>query len=414
MKKKGFTLIELLAVIVILAIIAVITVPKIADMISSSRMGGAEDSFYGTLKAAELGYTKALQSKTDLKGDTCDLSKVSGDKVTCTNGTVIAFTGKVPEKGTLIIDSAGSTIAKEITLNGYKCYGDLSTKNPCIKGSEKVISETLISKKTTSGDGIYSDSYEAERYVFKGLNPSNYLKFNNEVFRIISVEADGTIKIVKQANLGSRPYDKTGNRDKTSNGAGGTYCASSTTGCNVWAATEHFINGSLKGSVLKDSSLKEYLNNEYYNSLNNDAKSQIQAHNFYYGPSDSLSTTQTIKSTIDSEKKYTWQGKVGLIQTSDYLRATLSSTCVSIYDAFQTPDNCGRQNYLVLRDTQWPWFINSFPGINNSIFTMSENGFIYQASTGAMGDRGVWPAMFLNPNLQITGSGTSSDPYKII
>ena len=57
MKKKGFTLIELLAVIVILAIIAVITVPKIADMITSSRQGGAEGSFYGTLKAAELGYT---------------------------------------------------------------------------------------------------------------------------------------------------------------------------------------------------------------------------------------------------------------------------------------------------------------------------------------------------------------------
>ena len=43
-KEKGFTLIELLAVIVILAIIMVIAVPKILDIIESSRKKTAIES----------------------------------------------------------------------------------------------------------------------------------------------------------------------------------------------------------------------------------------------------------------------------------------------------------------------------------------------------------------------------------
>ena len=44
MNKRGFTLIELLAVIVILAIIMVIAVPRILDVIESSRQSSAESS----------------------------------------------------------------------------------------------------------------------------------------------------------------------------------------------------------------------------------------------------------------------------------------------------------------------------------------------------------------------------------
>ena len=99
MKKKGFTLIELLAVIVILAIIAVITVPKITDMISSSRQGGAEDSFYGTLKAAELSFARAWQSNNELTETECTFS----DTVTCTNGVNFSSSGSNPKNGKVII-----------------------------------------------------------------------------------------------------------------------------------------------------------------------------------------------------------------------------------------------------------------------------------------------------------------------
>ena len=135
MNKKGFTLLELLAVIVILAIIAVITVPKIAGMIETSKQGGAMDSFYGALRSAELGYTKQLQSKKDLKGETCDISTHVGNKVTCTNGTVASFSGKVPSSGVISLDDSGSATGANLMINGYKCSGTVNTQNPCIKAN---------------------------------------------------------------------------------------------------------------------------------------------------------------------------------------------------------------------------------------------------------------------------------------
>ena len=53
MKKKGFTLIELLAVIVVLAIIALIATPIVLNLINTARIGAAEQSATGYVKAIE-------------------------------------------------------------------------------------------------------------------------------------------------------------------------------------------------------------------------------------------------------------------------------------------------------------------------------------------------------------------------
>ena len=49
---------------------------------------------------------------------------------------------------------------------------------------------------------LEKDPYEC-RYFFTGANPNNYVTFNGETagWRIISVGCDGTIKIMKTANI---------------------------------------------------------------------------------------------------------------------------------------------------------------------------------------------------------------------
>ena len=58
--------------------------------------------------------------------------------------------------------------------------------------------DKLKNNVVTEGDGLYVDTYEDGRYVYKGGDPDNYLKFGGNLYRIISLEKDGTLKIVKK------------------------------------------------------------------------------------------------------------------------------------------------------------------------------------------------------------------------
>lgn len=130
-KNKGFTLIELLAVIVILAIIAVITVPKVAEMIDSSRKGSAEDAFYGSIKSAELAWAKALQTNTSLGEASCTFTTDDSTKkttVSCTNGVEMSISGTPPKSGVINLskDGAASVTENPLSFNGYNCTGSSS------------------------------------------------------------------------------------------------------------------------------------------------------------------------------------------------------------------------------------------------------------------------------------------------
>ena len=66
MKKKGFTLMELLAVIVVLAIIALIVTPIVLNLINNARVGAAEQSATGYVKAVENTIMKDMLNNKDI------------------------------------------------------------------------------------------------------------------------------------------------------------------------------------------------------------------------------------------------------------------------------------------------------------------------------------------------------------
>jgi len=165
MDKKGFTLIELLAVIVILAIIAVITVPKVAEMIDSSRMGAAEDSFYGSIKSAELGWAKALEKDKTLMDATCSFS--NDGTATCSNSDLtISSSGKNASAGKISIDEGGAAevyAEDSLFINGYYCCGN-SSKTYCKRNSAPEASETDGVCKSSSANNE-SDSTVVYRWT---------------------------------------------------------------------------------------------------------------------------------------------------------------------------------------------------------------------------------------------------------
>ena len=77
---------------------------------------------------------------------------------------------------------------------------------------EKMTPEKLKNDfcNTESGDGLYKDIYEDGKCTYKGINPNNYIKFNNEMWRIISIGADNTIKIMRNESIGDMAFDTTG------------------------------------------------------------------------------------------------------------------------------------------------------------------------------------------------------------
>lgn len=283
----------------------------------------------------------------------------------------------------------------------------------------------------TSGDGLYVDSYEDERYIYRGTNPNNYIEFNDELWRIVAKESDGTYKIIRNElypqNKGytTVAFDEANNRGVANN----TYCVNSNNGCGVFSAisgTFQTPSGHYSGTVTEDSTIKEILNETYYNTLSDVAKIQLQSHVFNIGADEYLSQSKndSITKNIASEKLYTWTGNIGLINVSDVLRASTNPSCTSATVMFESVLNnqtlCDENYLLEIPDMSAYWTINA--AANESVEASAHavavghgyglKGMInYLASNSS--EIGVRPVVFLKANITLSGSGTTDDPYVI-
>ena len=296
--------------------------------------------------------------------------------------------------------------------------------NSNITAIEKVTDANVV----TTGDGLYEDSTEPGRYIYRGANPNNYITFNNEEWRIVSIENDGAIKIIKSTSIGEMPWDEKGNRDSSTS----TYCKkASDYGCNAWAATNNLVGqpnqfvaysptGKItdanvySGTVTKDSSLNTYLNGDYYNNTLGIDKKYIVAGNFYVGsPGTNADDSDDIATNVAQEKQYTWNGKVGLIQITDYFKTSTDNTCTTLKNIYGSSNvaNCGTTNWLK-PNSGWIWTISTYANSNRrSVWTFGSNDYSNGYTFNA---REVLPVVYLSSSVKLTGVGTSSNPYKII
>ena len=283
----------------------------------------------------------------------------------------------------------------------------------------------------SSGDGLYEDQYENGRYIYRGQSPNNYVQFNNELWRIIAKEPDGTYKIIRDEVLsGTMAFDALGCRSYENN----TYCIDlqySGGGCGVYgkvSGTYQNSDGTYSGTITEDSSIADYLNGEYYNGLTEIARPQIQQHNFNIGPVELYDETLTdsLSKNIAGEKMNTWTGNVGLVNVSDVLKASTNPACTSVTDQHNQLMDSGistcDSNYLLdLPDETVYWTIN------NSVFEISPNNNLIWSVLYGMGmtgldfmianDRGQAsprPVLFLKSSTQFTsGNGSKSQPFQI-
>ena len=282
-----------------------------------------------------------------------------------------------------------------------------------------------------SGDGLYEDSYEAGRLIYRGQNPDNYITFNGETWRIIAKEADGTYKIIRNDVLANRAFDEANHRSTANN----SYCIYPQYGCGVYAAVSETFSspsGSQSGTVTEDSSIKIYLNDDYYvNNINSTAKGQMTSHSFNIGAVEYLNESgaeaDSIEKNIAGEKMYQWTGNVGLANVSDILKASTNPLCKSATDNYgklmqESPVVTCDSNYLFeIPDPTGYWTINASSresgGYSSHAWRAARvSGIVVVGHDNAYadGNNAPRPVVFLKSSTTLSGSGTSDDPFIIV
>ena len=319
------------------------------------------------------------------------------------------------------VDFSETNMSKEIEITlVYEQREESEIPSPTPSNDPSIGGQDV--EVVSSGDGLYQDQYEDGRYVYRGSNPDNYIQFNDELWRIISKETDGTYKIIRDEVLESRAFDEEYHRTTENN----TYCGNTYYGCNVYGAVSGtYTLGSKSGTVTEDSSLAEYLNGTYYNSLTLTAQGQVQTHSFNVGGVLNLnqSGNDSIANNLSQEKAYTWTGNIGLPNVTDILRASTNSSCTSVTDTYGASNvNKCTTNYLVddIGINSYYWTMNGYStessASSNYVWYVRRisSGVFLSSSYANNSDRGVRPSLYLNANIQITsGNGTELNPYII-
>lgn len=232
----------------------------------------------------------------------------------------------------------------------------------------------------TEGDGLYADIYEEKRYVYKGGNPDNYITFNDEMWRILAVESDGTLKIMRVGSpVPAIPYNKI-----------------------PWSS----------------SNIKRYLNDNYYNALSEISKNQIQSHSWNVGAiSDNPEDLQTI---INQEKETVWDGDVATMNVSDYYKAnTNASQCGDYALEFANPNGtCKSTSYIysMISNTANGTVLTVSPvddASNKTTWIVNSNSAKISSLDINTAIAGCLPTVYLKSDITLSGSGTSDDPYTI-
>ena len=231
----------------------------------------------------------------------------------------------------------------------------------------------------TSGDGLYEDEYEYGRYFYKGGNPNNYVTFNNEQagWRIISIEPDGTIKIMRINSIGNQAWDSSNS--------------------NNWA---------------RSTSLNMYLNGTYYNDLNSTAQSQIVAKDFSIG--EVASNDNNLANIISSENGTKWNGKVALVTASEYVRSNSNkSSCGTVQQLYNATSGQCKGTTWMYYSSDWWWTLTAYAGGAGTSFFVSFSDGNLSYGSFVYANMVVRPALYLSSKVTLTGSGTQSAPYVV-
>ena len=277
-------------------------------------------------------------------------------------------------------------------------------------------------------------------YRYIGKNPNNYVKFNDELWRIIGVfdVDDGTgkiekrMKIIRNKSIGS--YYSWDNKD-TSTGA------ETDNGKNNWsdARLNYLLNPGHESETYGGSLYWNGKSGTCYASSNNgttscnltyagltdaaklmigDAKWYIGGSSTYDGVTSTIFYTRERGTTVYSGHSTSWTGKVGLMYPSDYGYATSGgnstnrASCMAkaLYNWDDSSYSDCKNNDWLYNSSQNQWTISPGADGSNHVFRVDSAGYVL--FTTAHYALAVRPVVHLKSTIKvISGTGSSTDPF---
>ena len=260
-------------------------------------------------------------------------------------------------------------------------------------------------------------------YRYIGANPNNYVKFNDELWRIIGVfdVDDGTgkiekrMKIIRNEPIGNYSWDYTSSGSYTNEWKTAQLNTLLNSGAYYNRTTGSYYNGNKTASNVDFTST----------GLTNTAKAMIGDAKWYLGGSNtyrdvtpSMFYTRERGTTVYSGRSTNWTGKVGLMYPSDEGYATSGGTstnrascmAIALFDwrSGSSYSDCYNNDWLY-NSSQYQWTISPSADYSNYVFGVSTPGYVTYHI--AKYDFAARPVVHLKSTIKvISGSGTTSSP----
>ena len=279
--------------------------------------------------------------------------------------------GEVPCTGNVQVEKSGN----EYLYTPFLYCGD---NYYSVELYNKIAADNPV---TTSGSGLYSYN---NNYVFRGESVNNYVQLDKSLWRIVKITSDNNVVLIHDSGLDYyQPWDNRYNEERLYESGINTYSV---------------------------SRMKEYLEKVYSNPSEDDGelilsdkdKARIVSYTLCAG--NRKETSETKNNSEECRQKVQNQ-KLGLLTLSDYLYASIDTSCKSA-----STKSCMNYNYLTM-DDEW-WLVTPNADNTSTVFKVDRTGVVKAdiASTYSK----VRPVIYLNSHVMYeSGKGTLEDPYKI-
>ena len=376
-----------------------------------------------------------------------DTSFIDGDTSKAINYKIVG-SGLVDEANQDVTTVPKSTATETITT--------------LVSGANKSSTDVYTVPDKTSDSCTYTLAYDGTidnnlRYV--GANPCNYVKVDNEIWRIIGVMNnidDGTgkkesrIKLIRNESIGTYSWDtsessvnsgygvnewsqadlmKLLNPGYESESVGGSLYYNNSSG-NCYSSNNNGTKACDFTTTGIKTNLKSLIGDTLWNTGTNGTNDYTSSSNglvsHFYSYERSSNTGKICTSGTycnDTVERTTiWQGKLGLMYPSDYGYATGGgstsnrTSCLNkeLYNwDISSYSDCKNNDWLY-NSSNWQWTLS--PRADSSgadiVFDVYTAGYVFDSY--AYNSGAVRPSVYLLSETSIvSGEGTPEDPYQI-